>query len=174
MTRLCLLLCLLWSLPVQAQTTHPEVFRLLSIDILDGVGKALMGPGFGGGNRFSLTRTFRLSPAEKIGVDGLEKRVEEKIVVDSKADPATFDRDARAKLPALVTKLAAKVSPYTVIGTLPNTSGKMTDPVSQTPDSLVLVFTRGGLVLRTRYTRGRFTGDHTIYADVLVGREVTP
>lgn len=158
----------------QPPTTHPEVFRQLAKDIFREVGQVLMGPNFGRGRAFSLTRTFRLSPAEKAGVDGLEKRVEEKIVVDSQADAATFNKDARARLPALVTKLAAKVSPYTVIGTLPNTSGKMTDPVSQTPDSLVLVFTRGGLVLRTRYTRGRFTGDHTIYADVLVGREVTP
>lgn len=156
-------------------TTHPEVFRQLAKDIFRDVGQVLMGPNFGRGRAFSLTRTFRLSPATKAGLDGLEKRVEEKIVVDSKADPATFDRDARAKLPALVTKLAGKVSPYTVIGSLPHTSGKMTDPVSQTPDSILICEDiRAGFCARFRYTRGRFTGDHSVYADVLVGKEPTP
>lgn len=186
MIRLLLLLALLWTAPAFAQTpspypytqpptTHPEVFRQLAGDIFSEVGKVLMGQNFGRGRAFSLTRTFRLSPIGVKGSDGLEKTVQEKIVVDSKADAATFDTDARAKLPALVTKLAAKIQPYTVIGSLPHTQGKMTDPVSQTPDSLLLLEDiRAGFLMRVRYTRGRWTGDHTVYAEVLVGRGVTP
>lgn len=154
--------------PPVPPATHPEVFRSVSVDAYSQLGIALMGPNFGRGRAFSTTRTFRLSTATKKDVDGLLKTVTEKITAPASSSPAELEKAWRAALPSLVTKLAAKVNPYTAIGSLPNTSQKNTDLTSQTPDSLVFESWKP-LTVRTRYTRGRFTGAHDLHVDVLVG-----
>jgi len=168
MKPLLLFACLLLALPLYAQTTYPEAFTALSTDACTAVGVALQGPNFGRGNAFPVT-PFRLSAATKKDVDGMVKTVTEKITVPASTPEAQLAAAWRAKLPALATKLAAKVKPYTAIGTLENTKVRTSDSTSQTPDSRVCEFPRGGVVLRMRYTRGRFTGDHNLYVDVLVG-----
>lgn len=162
-----LLLLLLWSLPAHAQTTYPEAFAVVSSDACTAVGEAIQ-PNFGRGNRFPVT-PFRLSSATTKDVDGMVKTVTEKITVPASTPESQLAAAWRAKLPALATKLAAKVKPYTAIGSLENTKVRTSDSTSQTPDSRVCEFPRGGVVMRMRYTRGRFTGDHNLYVDVLVG-----
>lgn len=167
MRALLLLACLLLALPLYAQTTYPEAFTAVSGDACTAVGEAIQ-PNFGRGNRFQVT-PFRLSAATKKDLDGMVKTVTEKITAPASTPEAQLAAAWRAKLPALATKLAAKVKPYTAIGSLENTKVRTSDGASQTPDSRVCEFPRGGVVLRMRYTRGRFTGDHNLYVDVLVG-----
>lgn len=163
-----LLLLLLWSLPAHAQTTYPEVYRAVSVDAYDALGQAVMGPNFARGRAFTPSRTFRLSLSTKKDVDGMVKTVTEKITAPASSSPAELEKAWRAQLPALVSKLAAKIAPFSAVGSFLDTAAKNTDAISQTPDRLIFE-NYHPFTVRTRYTRGRFTGDHNLYVDVLVG-----
>lgn len=168
MKPLLLLACLLLALPLYAQTTAPDAYRVVSGEAYVQLGQALMGPNFGRGRAFSTTRTFRLSTATKKDVDGMVKTVTEKITAPASSSPAELEKAWRAQLPALVSKLAAKIAPFSAVGSFLDTAAKNTDAISQTPDRLIFE-NYHPFTVRTRYTRGRFTGDHNLYVDVLVG-----
>lgn len=152
----------------QPPTTHPEVYRAVSVTAYSELGRTLLGPNFGRGRAFTTTRTFRLSMATKKDVDGMVKTVTEKITAPASSSPAELEKAWRAALPSLIAKLAAKVSPYTAIGSFLDTAAKNTDATTLTPDRLVFQSFHP-LTIRTRYTRGLFTGAHDFHVDVLVG-----
>lgn len=154
--------------PTPPPTTHPDVFRAVSVDAYSQLGSALMGPNFGRGRAFQVTRTFRLSTATKKDVDGMVRTVTETITAPASSSPAELEKAWRAQLPTLVTKLAAKVAPFTAVGSFADTAAKNTDVATLTPDRLVFESYRP-FTVRTRYTRGRFTGAHDFHVDVLVG-----
>lgn len=137
------------STSVSAQT-YPEVYRRVTRDAFTELEKGLPG------------RTFRVSPSEKKGQDGLIKTVSVKIKFDKAFTPVQMETALRTSLPTVMKDLASKIAPYTAISSMTNTRQSTKDFTKQTPDSLV-VFSVTGLLMRTRYTDG------TVFFEALVG-----
>ena len=147
MTRLCLLLCLLWSLPASAQT-HADSLRLIARDAFTMLSTEL------GTGRFTLDETT------KVGMK-LESVI---ISASGTTTPAQWEADVRAQLPAKMQALAKKIAPVQVVGVAP----------IPTTDGVVISDARRGVALAVKSSlQPGITGKMSITFAVLVQR-VTP
>lgn len=151
-TAITLTLLLLASVASAQPSTYPEVQRFILRDARVALKAA------------TANKVFRLSTAEKKGIDGMTGTKSVKFTVDVKLTPQEVYQQWQAQQRTVIAALAQKIGTATALGALPPTKVTLKEGLWQTPDSM------GGPAQNANELpiRARFTKPGEIVLEVLV------